>query len=658
MLVTLLLPALSVVRQGPTTPTVWYGPATASFHSVFDGDPYDPDQNDVRVKFTGEHGESYERIAYFDGNGYSAILVAPTRGKFKAVLNRNGKIAEQSPDEGSVTLTTPIPNGFIHRDPVHSNRFQWDSGQPYFPVGIDLAWAAGGISLTDQIAKVGAAGGNWARIWACAWDGKNPWWPNNDPRAIKNQMWLPALQQWAGVVAACDKASLPFQFTLFHHGEVSSTTDPNWPDNPWNAAKGGFLKDPSDFFTDPEARRRAKIWLRYAVARYASSPNVLSWELFNEVQWVDAMKTRSADVATWHKEMADYLRSIDPYHHLVTSSSTLDYPDIIAPLDYLQPHTYPADIASSILGTPLPSGKPVFYGEFGPGGKQDSRQAMRDGLYAGMLANQAGAGQYWYWDVVQKENLYSELTTGQRIANLTGIANHPDAHPSRLTVSAPGGGDLVLRPGGSWAKATKISFNLPEEASQKDLGGLPSYIQGASHRDMFPGPIELKFTLTKLGTLQIKVNQISQGGASIEITDGGQPLTSKVYPPSDKNHTVDETISVPLHPGAHDLKIANSGADWYTLTSISVPGLGSPVRVTGLEELDWFMARVTTAEGIATPLPVKIIGAALQDGAYNATIVDLNTGKEETTTVYVKNFTIAPLSFTPKDSILFLKKKA
>jgi hypothetical protein len=653
----LVIPALLVAGQGLAIPTIWYGPATASFHAVFDGDPYDPVQNDVEVRFTGEHGDVYERIAFFDGNGYSATLVAPTKGTFKARLIRNGKPAELSPDEGSVTLSDALPNGFIHRDPIHDDRLQWDSGKPYYPIGIDLAWKAGPISLTDQIAKVGAAGGNWARIWACSWDGKNPWWPNDDPKAMKDRMWLPALQQWAGIVAACDKANVPFQFTLFHHGEVSSTTDPNWPDNPWNVAKGGFLKDPSDFFTDIEARRRTKMWLRYAVARYGASTNVLSWELFNEVQWVDAMKTREPDVAAWHKEMADYLRSIDPYHHLVTSSSTLEYPDILAPLDYLQPHTYPADIAASILGTPLPSGKPVFYGEFGPGGPESPRMAMRDGMYAGMLANQAGAGQYWFWDLVERDNLYSELTTAQHVAMLSGLANHPEAHPSRLTVSAPGGADLILRPGGGWAKATKLTYNLPEESTLKDLGGLPTYVQGNSHRDMFPKPLELRFHLNSVGTMKIQVNQISQGGADIQVSDGGVVLTTKNYPGSAANHDANETISIPLHPGDHDVTINNSGADWFTLGSITVPGIGSPVLVTGLEELNWFLARITVVDGVSTPLPVKIIGAALQDGTYTATFVNLDTGKDVSTTVSVKNFTIGPLSVVAKDSMLVLRKE-
>lgn len=654
MLVWLLVPALLSIRQGVAPPTVWYGPATATFHDVFDGDPYDPAQNDVRVKFTGEHGETYERIAYFDGNGYSAVLVAPTKGKFKAELTRNGRPVVESQDEGTVTLTDALPNGFIHLDPIHTDRLRWDSGKPYYPIGIDLGWKAD-VPLIDQIAKIGAAGGNWARIWACAWDGKNPWWPQNDPKALKNQMWLPALQQWAGIEQACDKASVPFQLTLFHHGEVSSTTDSNWKENPWNVANGGFLKDPADFFTDPEAKRRTKIWLRYAVARYGGSPNLLSWELFNEVQWVDAMKTREPDVAAWHKEMADYLRSIDPYHHLVTSSSTMDYPDILAPLDYLQPHTYPVDIMASILGTPLPPGKPAFYGEFGPGTKQSPRSAMRDGIYAGMLANQAGAGQYWYWDIVQKDNLYSELTTAQHVAAVSGIADHPDAHPSRLIASAPNGADLVIRPGGGWQKATKLTFDLPDEATPKDLGGLPQYFQGNGHRDMFPKPLELRFHLAKLGTLRLGVGTIASAGASVQITDNGTVVANRSYPGADKNRDVNESISVPLHAGDHDIQVSNNGSDWFTLTSVTIPNIGPPVRVTGLEEVNWFFARMTMADGVTGPVPLTIGGAALEDGSYNATIIDLDTGKDTHQTVAVKGFSIGPISLTSRDSVLVLK---
>ena len=176
-------------------------------------------------------------------------------------------------------------------------------------------------------------------------------------------------------MGACEKSGIRFQMVLFHHGQFSTKVNPNWQDNPINQAKGGFLKDPADFFTDKQSKDLAKKWLRYAVARYAASPNVLAWELFNEVEWVDARyNDRWKDVEDWHKEMADYVRSIDPYKHLITTSSD-QRPGLLKSVDYAQPHVYPPNLKLAIGGFPVNNDKATFFGEFGPSDldKDDSR---------------------------------------------------------------------------------------------------------------------------------------------------------------------------------------------------------------------------------------------------------------------------------------------
>ena len=78
---------------------------------------------------------------------------------------------------------------------------------------------------------------------------------------------------------------------------------------------------------------------------------MLAWELFNEVQFVgsdSANPGNSAqvrdDIVAWHAEMAAYLRSIDPYDHLITTSSDIDssLKDIWADpnIDLVQVHDY------------------------------------------------------------------------------------------------------------------------------------------------------------------------------------------------------------------------------------------------------------------------------------------------------------------------------
>ena len=138
------------------------------------------------------------------------------------------------------------------------------------------------------------------------------------------------------------------------------------------------------------AREYSRRWLHYAVARWGHSPSVLTWELFNEVEWTDAIQ-KDHDwpaVVAWHNEMAAFVRSLDPYHHLVTTSSAIDHPELYATMDYYQPHAYPREVFTTLAGTrPLP-GKPWFYAESGRGigeVNKDEGMVVRDGLWAGML---------------------------------------------------------------------------------------------------------------------------------------------------------------------------------------------------------------------------------------------------------------------------------
>ena len=406
---------------------------------MFGGNPYDPAVNDVRVKFLGPTGDPIERIAYFDGeSGYKANLVTPNRGRYVATLYRNGQKLQELPQEGILDLETPLPHGFVRRDTHQTNRFVYDDGKPYFPVGFNLGWQrTGNIPLTDQLTKMGIAGINWTRIWACNWDGKNPWWPQ-DPKAPKDQLWSDALKRWDQLIRISEADHVAVQMVLFNHGAFSSKVNPNWPDNPWNSKNGGFLTSASDFFTSPEAKRRAKMWLRYAVARYADSPSLLAWELFNEVEWVDARyDNRWAEIIDWHKEMADYLKEIDPYHHMVTTSSDINQPDLFASMDFYQPHTYPKIGTETVSKEGFPPDKPGFFGEFEPPGetKELIEAGLRDGLYGGMMSNHAGTPMYWDWEKVEQLDLYPEFKAAADTIQLSDLAHHPLARTRFITVS-------------------------------------------------------------------------------------------------------------------------------------------------------------------------------------------------------------------------------
>lgn len=646
----------------PDLPPVWYGPATVTFNVQVSGNPYDPAQNDLRVRFMPEKGPNEERLAYVDYDGtIKATLVSHTSGRFRAVLVRNGKDMMEPPEEGIIELQTKLSNGYLRVDPTFKNRFAWDSGVPYYPVGFNLAWQSGGmIPVGDQIAKMASNGLNWTRIWSANWDNKNPWWPNDDKDAKPTELWQRALVNWDDEVKACTLVNLPFQFVLFNHGSFSSKVNPNWPDHPWNAAKGGFLKDAANFFTDAEAKRRTKMWLRYAVARYSASPDLMAWELFNEVEWVDARYAgRWNDIAAWHKEMADYLRSIDPYKHLITTSSMMEQKELWTAVDYYQPHSYPPNVLMAVAGYDVPKDKPLFFGEFGPPDGPDAQQdaAVRDGIYAAMLTNQAGAAQFWGWDSVEKRDMYGLFKTAALVRDESNIAAQPTARPLQLTVTTKGTATLAFGPGVGWGKTGITTLNLPDDAAAGKLGMLSGYIQSltGNNKDLFPEPLTFRFSSKMPGVSRILVDQVSKGGGELKVFVNNKEVASKSWPASEAENNVSETIEAPFSVGSNTIRIENRGADWVRVKGFEFTNLGAQADAMACGSSDWMMLRLRAIGG-GNPV-ATVSGISLADGTYNVTTIDLVTGTKLDGLRDVKDFALKDFQLPSDDVMLIFKRK-
>ncbi len=629
----------------------WFGPATATFTIQFPGNPYDPAINEVHVKFLGEKGQQEERIAYFDpeDNVWRAVLVAGKPGTYRAILVRNGVELQTAADEGYLTLDKELPHGFIRVNPTYKDRFQFDDQTSFTPCGFNLGWQDKSILPMDQqIAKMGKAGVSWTRIWSSNWGGMNPWWTETEKLA-DGDMYAGAFTKWGKMVAACEASGVNFQMVLHNHGAFSSTTNANWQDHPWNAKNGGFLADAADFFTNAEAKRRAKLWLRYAVARYASSPQLMAWELFNEVEWVDASKNgRWTDVENWHNEMAEYIRSIDPYKHLITSSSHVEQKGLWKSLDYYQPHTYPADVFGNILYTEVPGDKPLFFGEFGPEGQVASiRSVVRNGLLAGILANQAAPGMYWSWDVVEKEDLYSEFSKAKEILELSNWSSHPLAKMRELKVTTDSKIDLTFAPGLGWASTTKNSFSMPDDAVNGSLSEFSSYFQGTGHKDMMSGTPTFHFLSEKPGKATFKVGETGQGGANLTFVLNGTSVQNVKL-----EKGASKVIVVEFTAGNNTISVENSGEDWARVDSISIEGISPSIRATALPDVNWMIVRVTGEPGSK-----GVISAPLANGQYERTVMDMDTGKTRIDLVNIEGFRLPVEKLEQRDAVWILKQK-
>jgi len=643
----------------PQSPVQWYGPITVSFDAKFEGNAYDPEQNDVRVKFTPKTGKPLERLAFYDEGKWKAVLVAPTPGKYQARLIRNGK-ASLAPVSVEIKPSQKLKEGYIRRDPNHINRFRFDSRAPYYPIGHNLAWPGFGVDFAVQIPQMKEAGLNWARIWACAWSDFNPWWPND--QSPKDVLWKKALDNWQKTIDLCERNGICFQLVLFHHGQFSSTVNPNWPDHPWNAKNGGFLAKPDDFFTHPEAIKRAKMWFRYAVARWGHSPSIMAWELFNEVEWCDGYRNNIKSVVDWHSKMAEYIRSIDPYKHLVTSSSSMEHPDMYAKLDYYQPHTYPPDIVGAVTQEKQPGDKPLFFGEFGAmnNAEKQERKTIRDGLYAGMLANHAGTAMYWSWDRVPRLGLYKDLRVASEILRASGLADRPKAKMHTPKVTTSGYGVTAFTPGRGWARTEKFSFNLPDDANTANTGLVAGYFQSQTggHKEMCPEPLQFRFDAPADGEFRVRITNVARGGAHLRLWLDGQIVDELMVKPADRDQMANKTLKASYKKGQHSVKLENIGEDWAVIASIEVSPLGPQASALAVGESDWLLMRVVASEAAPLPIESRIGKLSLKDGEYAATIWNLDDGAKTTASVAVRSGQLdKPLNLSDHDVVVVLKRK-
>lgn len=209
----------------------------------------------------------------------------------------------------------------------------------------------------------------------------------------------------------------------------------DWVNNPYNTV---LNLQKYGFFSDANAIRIEKNLIRYIVARWGYATNILCWELWNEVANMDEDHDIPAqtqrEMVKWHEQMAEYIRSIDPYHHLISTSlgsgkdiSILN--NAFNSMDFVQGHNYQniqkaksKEQVSYILyqksKDALSYQKPFFMGEYGFG--QGSSKATYDdkdpkgidlhnSLWSSAFSGSMGPASFWFWETMDKNNWYDRF---------------------------------------------------------------------------------------------------------------------------------------------------------------------------------------------------------------------------------------------------------
>jgi hypothetical protein len=634
--------------------------------SNLSGNPFDYTENDIEVTLGLPGGKSATIPAFFDGGTTWRIRYTPLKKGHYTVktITRNGTIIAVEHLTPSTFDASSTPNpGFIRIDPNHPTHFAFDNKTPYYPIGHDVAWSSGpGQDVTDIFPRMGAVGENWSRVWMNSWDNKNLDWPAGE-KVTLGQLSLTVAKRWDSIFQSAEQNGIYFQMTLQHHGQYSSTVNPNWPDNPWNRKNGGFLDKPEEFFTSEQAKHLTKAKYRYIIARWGYSPNLLAWELFNEVQFTDAVRNgKMPTVAAWHKEMAEFLRSQDINHHLITTSSDTNLVGLYDAVDYIQPHSYPPDVVAAALSLhPDEWKKPIFFGEIGPSGNlgADTGSGLHRILWGSLMSEASGAAQYWAWDNIHRRDLYQEFPPAIAFVAAAGLAGVYDMRLAHPTVTTPGThGSLSFAPGGGWGATKIMSFPILPDGGVQDAGKMPEYLQGKSHAEMFPAA-EFPITVDHETTFSVQVGESAKAGAHLLLKLDGAMVTEKDFPAADSNTELDTTVSLTVPPGNHTIRMENTGADWARIFRFTLTPFGSTLRVAtkanSTRAVLW--VQNTRTDGPSTG---SIALPGLKAGKYRVAWWDTTTGKPlSETTVEVADG--KPLTLTTpsveKDLAAYVIKK-
>lgn len=609
------------------------------------GTPQNPFARDVWAEVTLPSGKTLRLPAFFVGGDRYAVRVrASETGEY-----RIGRVSELSGAQVILPVVEPVSPGSVRVElaqgllqvglnPADSSRFALvGSGASYVPIGANLAWATEGrVTFYEQaLPQFAAAGLNWTRIWMAHWDGLNlDWLPENfgdSPAA--GRLDLRVALDWDRIVASAEQAGVYFQFVLQHHGQVSSSVNPNWAANPWNVANPqGFLKTPKDFFTSPRALEVTKLKYRYIVARWGYSPAVLAWELFNEVHWADPINKGNDEtaVAQWHAEMADYLRSVDHYGHLVTTSLENLRSNIYARMDYFQPHLYPYEILSGPRSFNVPFEKlnhPVFYGETGDDhaplsdAQKNSGIAIVPPVWASLMGLAHYPAQPWLGEKLVQSNQLGELGAVARFLAATGLGSRPGLKPFSARVECAEQVPLVLEAGHVWQKRPAPDFALPLDGRIPiEAADVPRAYAGSrkSLAAGWPGRATYHVDFPRETTLRARITGVGAKGSAIRISVGGKIFAEKSWtagagdaPRGDQ--PVELLFRVPAGP--QTLVVENPGAaDWFQLDQIATDHPVPVLAAIGKSAENFVAVWLWHRSGVfALDSPAPVGGALLLD---------------------------------------------
>jgi len=608
----------------------------AEVEATYDN-PFSPDDITVDAQVVGPGGAATSVPGFF-----YVPLELSTKGDSE-YLRRVGppdfriRFAPPAPGEYEITLVVRDRSGEVRSEPIAftaepsdspgfvrvakgaPQHFAFDGGQPYFAIGENVcwAWAQSPLRRYDEwLRGLGAAGGNWARLWLSFNEKGLEWMPNPTEkggygayrglgRYALDNAWR--LDEVFRIATESGVYLMPCLGTYGEFTEGGYFNEGSWVSNPYNVKNGGPCATPADFWTNEEARKLYRQRLRYLIARWGYATHLFAWEFWNEVP-------PSPEQVAWVAEMAAYIKQTDPNRHLVSttygSGDTWACPDV----DFAMAHMYGsagniADFTPMIVdeaARQLASGKPYLLAEFGidwqsSDSKWDPKGTglnMHNGAWASVMSGAAGTSMLWYWDgYVHPNNLYHVLTPIKRFADTVDWSHTSFTALGDVEVTQPADApevftDLLVPSTVEWGRSPSAEYTIRHDGT---VEGAPVARTVGSPKRADPNELHQQLAfhvdMPQAGQVIVRLGFVSNSARLQILLDGemkvDRPLATGEAGAGPWKEArwldqyklwqcrYDEDIPIDVPAGEHALTIRNADGDWLQIPEIRLPAYRS-----------------------------------------------------------------------------------
>ena len=451
LVTTLFWGSISVMAEGSitdyeleTSEVIQYEKAVFSL-TVDDtfSNPYDQREVKINMILTSPSGEELLLPVFFDEENeaytnWKAHFAPQESGEYTYYfeLSTDENLSETT-TEGSFEAQASDADGILVKNENHPTD-QWtithNSGKPFRGVGINVGWE--GRTWDPEhytydyfFERLSENGVNFVRTWMHAWNLPLEWKQISDETdrySDSDEYFNPeGIQRMDETIDLAEEHDIYLMLALDAHGGF--IIDSEWPINNYNSENGGPADTPEEFFTNSEAKEMYKNRLRYLVARWGYSPAIGVWEFFNEVDNVrDAEGIPDFHIFQWHNEMSTYLKSIDPYDHIVSTS--ISHNEVnnlfsVNDIDINQKHVYRETHRIPEILNDHDTGRPFVIGEFGREWDWDidfstiEDEKIYDykrGLWYGLFNPTPILPMSWWWEWFDERDLF-EYFEGVRL---------------------------------------------------------------------------------------------------------------------------------------------------------------------------------------------------------------------------------------------------